>query len=71
MKVDKNIPLPPVRNRKYLFLDKMEVGDSFFLDGGREDNIPILSTVFGRSRAGAWKFATRKLGSGIRVWRIV
>jgi hypothetical protein len=48
----------------------MEVGDSFFLDGGREDNVPVLSTVFGRSRADAKKFATRKLGSGIRVWRI-
>lgn len=73
IKIEKNIPLPPKRN-KYPF-NKMEIGDSIFCAG---KNTKLLrASVFSASAQWAKrnnkgvKFTSAKEGSGIRIWRIV
>ncbi len=71
IQVEKNIPIPQRARgggkRKYP-LDIMEVGDSFFL-GGVKQNF-VAGSVSYASRKYGFKFVTRTEGDGARVWRI-
>lgn len=66
--IEKGVPVPPrkYRTRVYPFSD-MEVGDSFKLDD-RKKSVECAASYYGR-RNGK-KFACRKDGDGVRVWRI-
>jgi hypothetical protein len=73
MQIDKNVPLPArkiisVKSEFTQIVEKLEITDSFHLDNVTQQK---LSGKLGRiaSRDGK-KFATRKEGSGVRVWRI-
>lgn len=75
-KIEKNIPVPPKGNkkkksRKYP-LDKMEVGDSFFIKGYTLKKYRnISSTIFlHKKRNPGAVFTVRKMEGGIRVFRI-
>lgn len=71
--IEKNIPAPtshPGRPAKYPWHD-MEVGDSFFLpNAGRteQQRLSTRATAFARRRG--FKFATRRMDGGVRVWRL-
>ena len=84
--IEKNIPLPldrHYRRDKYCFMNKMEVGDSFVVNG----NTPEISAKAMRShcygmngdhikKGNCHKYAIRtleghsKLPTAIRVWRV-
>jgi hypothetical protein len=74
--IDSGIPMPgPSANRrrirKYPFAD-MKVGDSFLLDNRVHRN-SALSAAYKWREAGngvGWKFATRQVSGGFRLWRI-
>jgi len=72
MKIEKNIPAPSGPNggrNKYQWRD-MEIGDSVFFD-----NEPKVSQSKPSMAAKVWghkkniKFAARKEGNGVRIWR--
>lgn len=69
--IEKGIPLPGL-NTKYPF-EKMEVGDSFFIENPIKDNRGNPLSLSGQANqryGGKKRFAQRKEGSGIRIWRI-
>ncbi len=74
--IEKNIPIPRIdhsgRGRQLsdftLALLSMEVGDSFVTD--RPNSKMSGFFVFARKKKG-FRFCTRKVEGGIRVWRIV
>lgn len=70
-KIEKGVPLPPKksggRGRKHPFYE-MEVGDSVLVVG-KERNI-VSGLVGNPSRKYGFKFATRAVEGGVRVWRI-
>lgn len=67
VQIDKGIKIPQRSGgpgRKYPWAD-MEVGDSFFSTAKSiREQSAHAGKVYGR------KFATRKEGNGIRVWRV-
>jgi len=75
IKVDKDIPIPPSRGGPgILNLKGMKVGDSFFIaDNGQR---ALQANAGNRARSWCafkgmkWKFTTRKVEGGVRVWRI-
>jgi len=74
-KIDKNVPIPigPKAIRRYP-LREMEIGDSFFVpdeDMPRGKNVihSAISVYAARSKDG-WKFKSRSVDGGVRVWRV-
>ena len=65
LEISKDVPLPP-HKRRYPY-SVMEVGDSFFVEGG------VLQVVCNNNyRTGKKlerKFIARKEENGVRVWR--
>ncbi len=65
MKIDKNIPIPPHGSTIYP-LDKLEVGDSFYVaDASKRHSLATRACQL-RPK----KFTVRRDGEGVRVWRI-
>lgn len=66
--IERNIPIPPrmygSKSTKYAFALQMEVGDSVLVQ-----TRPIASAISNRLKISGYKFATRKVEGGIRVWR--
>lgn len=72
IKIEKNVPIPKPngsgRPAKYPW-KSMEVGDSFFVNGGTKTTTLSNSAAYQRALTGR-KFAVRTEGEGVRVWRI-
>lgn len=71
VKIEKGIQMPPNqsgRRRKYPFLNEMGVGDSFFVQGMSQ--AAMSSCTRWASIKTGFKFATRRVDGGVRVWRI-
>lgn len=82
VKIDNKFPLPPAKRRAKFIIDKypfsdMKVGDSFYIpaaDSSDDTVYKIRKTLiasgayFNKANNTKWKFATRKIGSGIRIW---
>ncbi len=67
IKIEKGIPV--ITRYRYPFLE-MEVGDSFFVPGfSSKDMSGSLTRV--RKLHPGWKFTTRTIDGGVRVWRII
>lgn len=68
MKIEKGVPIPPKMRvpRKAIF-HQMEVGDSVFMPGKKRN--PLAYTVHIRRTRG-WKFTSRKVEGGVRIWRV-
>ena len=64
--LDKDVPLPESRKR-YQYKD-MEVGDSFFVEGGGIQNICNQNYRTGKKLGRS--FIARKEDGGVRVWRV-
>jgi hypothetical protein len=72
-KIEKGVPLPlprrPRRLAKYPFAN-LQVGDSFLVPGFSK-NGQISGSLANWAKAHPeWRFATRKVEGGLRVWRI-
>ncbi len=68
MKIEKNIELQKISQYKKYPFKKMEIGDSFQTDLKRE-RVAKAAYIYGLRNDK--KFATRKLPSGCRCWRIL
>ena len=72
MKIENDVPMPKTtRPTKYPFRD-MNVGESVFFDNepkGSQSNPAISAHML--SKRTDFKFATRKEGNGVRIWRVL
>lgn len=77
--IDKGVPLPRPsrggRQKKYPF-DAMQVGDSLFMPADPQ-RVEIVRTIvflcakrYAKKHAPRWRFTSRKVEGGIRIWRI-
>ena len=69
LKIEKGIPLPDASTPNAGFtatIKRMEVGDSFFMPGKQPNISGRLSYL---QKTTERKFATRKEGDGVRIWR--
>lgn len=72
IKIEKGIPIPtrPPRPLKYP-LDKMEIGDSFFVPNKKRETMRVQITE-AQKRLWPKRFTVRAVtGGGVRVWRVV
>lgn len=71
--IESGKPIPPDPRKKYPF-DQMEVGDSFFVPlGDNEQRVKKTVSNCARSfgkRVGQ-RFSIRSDGDGIRIWRVL
>lgn len=72
-KIEQGVPVPPLETlrgrhrRKYMLLD-MAVGDSFLIPGMTACR-QIKPSVKNAQAQTGFKYTTRKLPEGVRVWR--
>lgn len=70
--IEKGVPIPPSATgpksgSKYPYRE-MEVGDSFFVPGGKRSTVSgVLQSRHARPHG---KFTLRTVDGGVRVWRI-
>lgn len=64
--ISQDVPLPVMR-RSYPYR-VMQVGDSFFVDGGRLQI--VCNANYRASKRLGMKFIARKDSGGVRVWRL-
>lgn len=62
--IEKNIPIVG----KYPF-DKMEVGDSFYVEGDKNSKANLRMAAFTYRKKVNVEFATKSDDKGIRIWR--
>jgi hypothetical protein len=67
MEVSKDVPVPPDK-RRYPY-KVMEVGDSFFVDGGRLQ--VVCNNNYRTGKKLERKFIARCEKEGVRVWRVL
>lgn len=67
--IERGVPLPPGASTGPTYpWDKMAVGDSFFVPGKKQENMSSVASSAAKRRG--WKFATRTVPGGVRVWRV-
>lgn len=67
IKVERNVPLEPPRNRTTYPYRQLEVGESFFVPGAIHATIATQAWRWGKRLER--KYETRKRPGGVRVWR--
>jgi hypothetical protein len=74
--IEKHIPVPEFQGyrTKYRFKE-LEIGESFLVpyEDGDEHALAanrVQSAARAAAKSTGWKFTTRKLNTGIRVWRV-
>ena len=65
LEISKDVPVPPDK-RRYPYR-VMEVGDSFFVEGGAIQNVCNQNYRMGKKLG--MSFIARKDDGGVRVWR--
>jgi hypothetical protein len=68
--VEKDIDIPPEypgRRTKYPWTE-MDIGDSFLVPDGTRKK--LNTAVYAASRALKWKFVSRDVPGGVRIWRV-
>lgn len=71
IEIEKDVPMPANaagRKRKYP-LDKLEIGDSFFVPFNVSNPAAVKAAVSHEGKRKSKSFVTRMEGDGIRVWR--
>lgn len=68
--IEKGVPIPVARKSKWLFIEKMEVGDSILLETADEYDKARYSMIY-YCKKNNWSYQTRKQpdGTGYRIWR--
>lgn len=79
IKIDSNIPMPMKKRRgfnSYPF-HEMKVGDSFFVplkEGKKQHSlicqISTSARLYSMASGKGWRFTTRSVEGGCRVWRV-
>jgi hypothetical protein len=69
--IEKGVPLPPLavvsgRPTKYPWTE-MAVGDSFFVPG--QSSVKFSGNITSAKKMTGFKFTTRTVDGGVRVWR--
>jgi len=71
MKIEKNVPMPQPKNVEVYPYKEMDVGDSFMVKG---ESKYLLATVCNRNgkygKKLGMRFTAKKMGNGVRVWRV-
>lgn len=70
VEIEKNVPMPKETNTgvpKYPFA-RMELGDSIFTE--KTGSRLVRSAAYSFGKYHGWRFASRKEGEGLRIWRI-
>lgn len=72
-KIDTHIPIPTRDGRTLGRLARypwcrMEVGHSILFTGDEEECGPSSAYAYGKRHG--WKFTQKRMGDGVRVWRI-
>lgn len=68
IKIDKNIPVP--KSKKYPW-DKMEVGDSIYIDSrAMGKSAATCFNIYIKRNKLDWKYKSRTEGNGTRIWRV-
>jgi hypothetical protein len=71
IKIDKNVAIPIIERggvAKYPW-NKMEIGDSFFIEGAKTTtSITSAASPYGKRHNK--KFTARAVDGGVRIWRI-
>jgi hypothetical protein len=71
IKIERDVPLPPPvrRGRKPTWpFAEMEVGDSFVVPASRREKARLAAANYAHRHRG-WKYATRDVPDGYRIWR--
>lgn len=73
IEIDKNVPVPSKhsngRHIKYPF-STMHVGDSFFVPDGKQTSLTATARNWAVRHGGQYRFVTRQVPGGVRVWRV-
>lgn len=72
-KIDKSFPMPKKtgKGRPCIYpWDKMEVGDSFFVQGKTHSGLQVSATLWAERNGFDWKFVQRRENDGFRIWRV-
>ena len=64
--IEKNVPIPEPRRRKYPF-SKMKIGDSFFIE---DTSAKVRASASSYGKRLNREFITRREGNGVRCWRV-
>lgn len=68
IKVEKGIPLPiSFQAQRYPF-DKMDIGDSFFIEKVEAQRLSAAASLYGKRNN--MKFSVRSIDNGYRCWRV-
>jgi len=66
--IEKNVPVPPGRRTgSRIPFARMEIGDSVFLPG---DPKKFNSVSVAAAKKYGFKFTQRRVGGGVRIWRV-
>lgn len=72
LKIEKGIPLPPQSGFGYRATFRlMEIGDSIFFECADHEKMraTLTGTISQLKREKKFKFASRRVNGGLRVWR--
>jgi hypothetical protein len=71
-RIDKNIPLPENIKSSVYPWEEMEVGDSFFVPGGKISTISVAANYRGKTTGEKYvcRYVSNGTDSGVRVWRL-
>jgi hypothetical protein len=69
MIIEKNIPIPGARSQNTIWpFRQMEVGDSVLVPEERADNARVIASRV--KKTDGFRFTSRKVEGGTRIWRI-
>lgn len=68
LEIEKNIPMPEIPVKREFPYQNLEVGDSFFVEGIK--NQLMLNRNYLEGKRLGRKFTLRREGNGVRIWRI-
>lgn len=70
IKIEKGIPIPPMRNSPNKYpVESLNVGDSFLSPPGARP-MSFRTAVANKAKKLGFKITTRQTPQGLRVWRI-
>lgn len=72
MIIEESVPIPEQRRggKKYPFA-AMKPGDSFFVPGTKAETVAARNAAANYGKRHNWRFTTRWLQLGIRIWRVL
>lgn len=69
-RIEKGVPMPMQNKGQWAYLDKMEIGDSIFLNKNKYDLDKAVQSVRSWGYPRDIYFSSRCQENGVRIWRI-